>query len=127
MQRPEDKDIDRSDTDKFWTTERIYATIMNIQKALKEKMSIQQSLKNKELLFRSMKRRFDGFESRYPTLFRLVVTQGYDLDKKRLSDVLSMYEKVRINQIEEYDASVRDGYDLDNHFVSPNLKDEKEV
>lgn len=125
MQNPDSEEIDRSNTDDFWTKDHLVAEITKIQMALQEKASIRLKEKNPNLLYKDLQRRFDVFYKRYPTLFNMIVTQGNELDQVRLANLLNMYEKVRINQIKEYDASVKIGSDLYGHYVKPFINEDE--
>lgn len=121
MQGPNSEEIDRSNVNNYWTKDHLVQEITKIQMALNEKQSTKLRDKNPDQLFRNLKNRFDLFSERYPTLFRMIVTQGNTLDQKRLVGLLNMYEQVRTKQLKEYDASVKIGSDLYNDYVQPKI------
>ena len=122
MKHSESEEIDRSNSEEYWTKETLVLEITKIQMALKEKSSLRLKDKKPLYLLKNMQNRFEQFDDRYPALLRLVVTQGDNLNQHRLAEMLNMYEKVRINQVKEFDASVKIGSDLYNEYVKPNIE-----
>lgn len=86
---------------------------------VKEICDLKKKHNDKELK-KILDEKYKDFINRYKSIYQMCLSG--EMDIKRLEFMLNMMEKVKKNEMSEYDASVKVGTKLVDEIVKPNLK-----
>ena len=92
-------------------------TVSSLRKELEENSNL---LKNNPEEFDDlMKKKYDKFIEKYPTIYNKL-KEG-TLDEDKFEYMINMLSDVKSNKISDFDASVKVGERLVDHYVKPQL------
>jgi len=76
-------------------------------------------IQNKEEYFATI---YPSFKDKYPVLFKMACTNN-DMDISTLEYMLDMLQKIKDNNMTQYDASADVGQKLYDRYIHDNIKD----